>query len=131
MREILFRAKYKHDKWAYGHYVKLWDTHCINLGKENACYNMDISIETLGQYTGLTDKNGTKIFEGDIIKANSNIYGSPFFDGIIGKVVYAECSFFIEPKNPIDSQYLFADECAEIEIIGNVYDNPELLEAPV
>ena len=76
----------------------------------------------------MTDKNDKKIFEGDIVKAESLIPGSPFFEAKIGKVVYEECAFYVEPHNPMESEYLFADECADIEIIGNIHDNPELLK---
>ncbi len=55
------------------------------------------------------------------------IWGSPFCDGITGKIVYDECAFFIEPENPMNSQWLF-DECAVYEVIGNIHDNPELMK---
>lgn len=75
----------------------------------------------------MTDKNGKRIFEGDVVRAQDNLISSPFCDGIIGKIVYDECAFFIEPKNPMDSQRLY-NECADYEVIGNIHDNPELLK---
>lgn len=130
MREILFRGKnVDNGFWEKGH---LYITH---LGEyEISRYEPMIEVErftrivipeTVGQYTGLTDKNGQKIFEGDIVKVEAEM-GSPFFDDVVGKIVYEECAFFIEPKNPAESIYLF-DECAEHEVIGNIHDNPELL----
>ncbi len=141
MREILFRAKtepntkssmtgkiIKKPKWIYGYidlgYMHDCKTALISDEKGNNVYKCQ--YETIGQYTGLTDKNGTKIFEGDIVKAQDDIFGSPFCNGITGKVVYDETAFFIEPQNPMDSQWLF-NECAVYEIIGNIHDNPELL----
>ena len=132
MREILFRGKgthgHKTGKWVYGNYAKdFW-------GKDRGgfsilpfgggCYEVD--PETIGQFTGLTDKNGTKIFEGDIVKVQDDVFGSPFCNGITGKVVYDEAAFFIEPKDPMETQWLF-NECAVYEVIGNIHDNPEML----
>jgi uncharacterized phage protein (TIGR01671 family) len=146
MREILFRGQTRRfgekvknfagdpmpSNWVYGGV-------CCGEGAFSIIYaymdeEKEIPIEkhvvytdTIGQYTGLTDKNGKKIFEGDIVKAQDDVFGSPFCDGIIGKIVYDECAFFIEPINPMDSQWLY-DECAVYEIIGNIHDNPELLK---
>lgn len=144
MREILFRGKSKYNnEWIYGSLVRLGkesfsdpDRYGITdkgipIGNMNVCYNFQVDEvvpETVGQYTGLTDKNGKKIFEGDIVTAEGTAIGSPFFDDMVGKIVYEECAFFIEPKNPEESIYLFADECADIEVIGNIHDNPELLK---
>lgn len=141
MREIFFRARTISEdeymdsgEWVEGFYTCFnGDEHRIYTGyAETDCGDyypdwFNVIPETLGQYTGLT-ANGTKIFEGDIVKAQDEILGSPFCYGITGKVVYDECAFFLEPKNPIDSLRLY-DECAVYEIIGNIYDNPELLEA--
>ena len=124
MREILFRGKSRNTgKWYQGDLVTVAHKRFIDddIVKER------VIPETVGQYTGLTDKNGTKIFEGDIVKVQDDILGSPFCDGITGKIVYDECAFFIEPENPMNSQWLY-DECAEYEVIGNIHDNPELMK---
>ena len=134
MREILFRGKRTDNcEWLYGYYF----FENINLyANFNGCHyvhpcgqNQALSVipETVGQYTGLTDKNSTKIFEGDIVKAQDDIFSSPFCNGITGKVVYEETAFFIEPKDPMETQWLF-NECAVYEVIGNIHDNPELLK---
>lgn len=142
MTEILFRGKrVDNGEWVYGYYFKAthhWHNHGIhedwiavdtiqNGGYCNVRGKYAIIPETLGQYTGLTDKNGKKIFDGDIVMVIDNVWGSPFCYGITGKIVYDECGFFIEPKNPRDTQWLY-NECAIYEVIGNIHDNPELLE---
>lgn len=142
MREILFRGKRADNgEWIYGYYIKAthhWHNHGIhegwivtdtiqNGGWCNVRGKYAVIPETIGQYTGLTDENGTKIFEGDIVKVQDDIWGSPFCDGIMGKIVYDECAFFIEPENPMNSQWLF-NECAEYEVIGNIHDNLELMK---
>ena len=131
MREILFRGKrVGSEEWVEGFYLTSpefdnQEVAVITTDKPRNPYY--VSKETIGQYTGLTDKNGKKIFEGDIVKAQDDIFGSPFCNGITGKIVYAETAFFIEPKNPMESQWLF-NECAVYEVIGNIHDNPELLK---
>lgn len=133
MREILFRAKdYSgviNHSWCLGSLDITQKEHPIIIYPDrfgNKC-KIFVDPKTVGQYTGLTDKNGKKIFEGDIVKAQDDIFGSPFCNGITGKVVYEETAFFIEPKDPMESQWLF-NECAVYEIIGNIHDNPELLK---
>ena len=92
-------------------------------------YNVD--PETVGQYTGLTDKNGKQIFEGDIIKYK-NTDGIKFNSvalTVIGKVVYNEknASFAISGKDEIGAKYYDYFPIKNIEVIGNIHDDPELL----
>ena len=142
MREILFRGKrVDNGKWVYGYYVKAthhWHTHGIhedwiatdtvqNGGWCNVRGKYAVDPKTVGQFTGMTDKNGKKIFEGDIVKAQDDVFGSPFCDGLTGKIEYDEAAYFIVPKDIMDTQYLY-NECAVYEVIGNIHDNPELLK---
>ena len=86
--------------------------------------------ETVGQYTGLTDRNGKKIFEGDICKFKR------FNDVHIGKVVFnVTTASFIMWYQPIVGAYgekatqkMLLSACDNIEVIGNIHDNPELME---
>lgn len=131
MREILFRGKTKHGgEWVYGGVCCSAGNTIIVSFSERILTTIEgkrVLPETVGQYTGLTDKNGKKIFEGDIVKAQDDIYGSVYCDGIVGAVIFDETAFFIETPNVIDTVYLF-NECAVYEVIGNIHDNPELLE---
>lgn len=95
--------------------------HLLYIKKPKGYYDSECSEvipETVGQYTGLTDKNGKKIFEGDIVK---NEYG------YIGLIVMKTCRYYIEWQsgNFSNDLYVFADS---LEVIGNIHDNPELLK---
>ncbi len=74
----------------------------------------------LMQYIGLKDKNGIEIYEGDIVRAISDYYELNF----IGEVVFKDCSFAV--KGNVFTGYALMDY--EVEILGNIHENPELLE---
>ena len=132
MREILFRGKITQDEWVYGFYE--------NVKLEEATINYVngkiVSSKTVGQYTGLTDKNGKKIFEGDIIRAITLDTGSEeiavvCFGNFIDENNGDEyIGFYIEFDGiKTTATQLAMKECKNrIEIIGNIFDNPELLE---
>ena len=145
MREILFRGKrVDNGEWVYGDFIEnqgscyiytASDTTTIPIPSNEQIISVicnKIIPETVGQYTGLTDKNGKKIFEGDIIKYK-NTDGIKF-NGValtvIGKVVYNEknASFAISGKDKIGAKYYDYFPIKNIEIIGNIHDNPELLK---
>lgn len=132
MREILFRGKRKDNgKWTYGFYALFASNkglkHGIYTGAENGCViPYEVISETVGQYTGLTDKNGNKIFEGDIVKS--------CFRGEADKEPMT-VEFRIERRGWFP--FACGDDCGccEVdtyppeytEVIGNIYDNPGLL----
>lgn len=121
MREILFRGKLKScGEWAYGNLrVALQGTAIITPDETVLGKYGQVDPETVGQYTGLRDKDGQKIFEGDIVCW-------PKEDGY-GRVHWTngEARFAIEFEGCIvDFDNLWG---YELEIIGNIHDNPELL----
>lgn len=119
MREILFRGKATTGFYArhfvFGYLVKdFWhqgDCGIHPIYKEQGGY-IEVDPETVGQYTGLTDKNGKKIFEGDVVK----VEGKPY------EVKYMLGQFFVGINMPI------AYKRFDCEVIGTIHDNPELLE---
>ena len=124
MREILFRGKDVNNKWHFGNFIK--DKYYFS---EEICYSIysvgcgehQVIPETAGQYTGLTDKNGTKIFEGDIVKVS-------YTDGFeIGAICWSNLNFRFCFNTPEGFSYGF-NVSDELEVIGNIHDNPELLE---
>lgn len=122
MREILYRGKALDDNWYYG--VPLVFTEDYVCMTAPHTYNKSVLPETVGQYTGLTDKNDKKIFEGDIVVVN--IKGN----NTICKVAWADnvAHFQLWQKNTIPhtptALNLGNYDC---EIIGNIHDYPELL----
>lgn len=114
-REILFRGKRTGNcGWVYGFFCECpcddgTDIPSIMKIESKGNYRIFVQYpiisETRGQYTGLTDKNGRKIFEGDIIKRGNHKYVVRWCDN---------CAMFVLPRIPF-------------EVIGNIHDNPELM----
>ena len=113
MREILFRGKIRiSGNWAF--------SQCPTAIMSCGVLTYDFIPETVGQFTGLTDKNGKKIFEGDIIQ-HSKRKGQIFYYGNFG--------MFMISWIPNGGANIFMNVLhTEVEVIGNIHDNPELLE---
>lgn len=150
-KEILFRGKriiepikidrYAPDGWVYGGLIEVDDEEAYILPYDisgemyrNRPYRFrandfeytimlaEVDPKTIGQFTGLTDKNGNKIFEGDIVKVTTGIEGyKSTYHSAIQEVKYnAESGIAV--FLPFDNS-----DMVEVEVIGNIYDNPELL----
>lgn len=131
MREILFRGKNYDGEWIEGYYVHQGKSHEIYYKDYQEFPSRFVTPETVGQYTGLTDKNGKKIFEGDIIKIVPDYDYSD--DYSISKVYSYNGIFCVDYHgDDFDSTALgFLEDYlpdGDFEVIGNIYDNPELLE---
>lgn len=127
MREILFRGKDFNGKWLYGDLINLTDEIkqiCDHTQLEHA---HSVNPDTVGQYTGLTDEAGKKIFEGDIVKIK---LGDITKRGIVAYSERAARVGIIENGNIVNFSFMqqpLIKQCS-ITVIGNYHDNPELLE---
>lgn len=143
MREILFRGKRADNgKWTYGYLFCIWERTYLCWGTTNNVPNMkEVIPETVGQYTGLIDRNGKRIFEGDIVRLTDEyneiewtavvwtavvVFGNPNGEYNWGWQLRA-IGEFDENKGIlfwVDRE----DFRAYCEIIGNIHDNPELMK---
>ena len=139
MREILFKAKrIDNGEWIEGYLVKACQNTYPNgyeiIDKDGINYDeldcwqpsftsYEVDEKTICQYTGLTDKNGIKIWENDIVRCDYNYYGDK---GIyVGKVFFREdtCTFLVTDMKSTNYEWWNEDK----EVIGNIFDNPKLL----
>ncbi len=133
-REILFRGKHIHSIPGNEHLNGTW-VHGY-LSDENYIYDKSLEGEflidedTICQYTGLTDKNGKKIFEGDVVKDSAGVCGEVKFGLYTAGFSISDINqgFYIEfPEESLYRKELGYWE-SKVVVIGNIYDNPELLE---
>ena len=139
IREVIFRGKRTDNgKWVKGY---LYITHigAHEIGSYDAEINIDrftfdVIPETVGQYTGITDKNGRKIFEGDIVDVSENpqfiyvgvaLYRYGLFNVVYDKSCFMKCK--ITEKNDEKGLYHFL-ETEQYQVVGNIFDNTELLK---
>lgn len=121
MREILFRGKrVDNGEWVKGDLIHLPNGTAI-LANGYAYVNPS----TIGQFTGLTDKNGNKIFEGDIVSVFVKNRTYIIFNNLKGEVCFKDGVIFIKGISEHLSLYAFSNYC---EVIGNIHDNPEQLK---
>lgn len=134
MREILFRGKrIDNGEWVEGYYspVRLPIVgeigHFIN---ENGYRAIEVKKETVSEFTGLKDKNGKNIFEGDIIAIDEDSIYYHTASGIVRTYKGMWVSFYLPDAHGGDCYDEIYRINSEREVIGNIFDNPELLEEP-
>lgn len=154
IRNIIFRGKTSNGEWVEGFYV--CNRYSIGFAKEPVIYEnhyiytkridgekwfktiqVEVIPETVGQFTGLTDKNGTKIFEGDIVRVKGKETEENWKDyDEFGKVVFENGAFLIKVANifngkkyfsEVHSRYMTTADWVEREVVGNVFENKELI----
>lgn len=127
MREILFRGKTRTGKWVEGDYQSFptLGGKCNIIGVWGVFSEYDIIPETVGQYTGLTDKNGKKIFEGDILEFSDRLV-VVFWHTHLG---CWDSNFlkFTNKENSRDDMSPLNWDCKS-KVIGNIHDTPELMK---
>ena len=127
MREILFKAKRKDNgEWVEGYYVILGKRHLILHVDNVRCECVKIAPKTLCQFTGLYDKNGKRIWENDILMAHLD--DSYPEDATYETIEWGVAGWVTHEANSIDRQYLDEFDLEHFEVVGNIFDNKELLQ---
>ena len=126
MREILFRAKNSCGIWVYGYYVFENGEHFIyEQNKPHGASKIVVDPDTVGQYIGLEDRKGNKVFEHDTVEYRNNAeHGIGEIEWINGGFVF----MWLNVENDIWTDARHFGCKSELKIIGTVHDNPELLD---
>lgn len=132
MREILFKAKrLDNGEWVEGYYhTDLDSKHFIKIVKNNRIGSYEIDPDTLCQFTGLTDGNGNKIWENDIVDLSNcwwDAYGPAGYDSPIVLVEWSEYNCGFNPFANYDCDCGVYYESKDVKVIGNKFDNSEML----
>ena len=139
MREIKFRGKrIGTSEWVYGDLIhrQIWASSLLVIRVQDdgfdAYEEYEVIPETVGQYTGLKDKHGVEIYEGDVVAFEDSDGGYEYQDLVMntGIVEYGELRFYFTNRVAVEMGdfYIKDGRCDDIEVIGNIYDNPELLK---
>lgn len=142
MRTIKFRGRKHTGEWLYGDLVHSTDGRIFiyPLDCEGLFLQNEVDIKTVGQFTGILDKNGKEIYEGDILRGDKYPFNCDGVDNYFAEIVWTDnvCGFYrITIKKPNSTvrgashgnwEQLDEDDIKSFEIIGNIHDNPELLK---
>lgn len=118
MRTIRFRAKrFKYGSWYYGSLLTCEDGTAAIMTAQHTWMSTHVAVDpkTAGQFTGLNDKRNKPIYEGDIVRHDEN--------GKCYAIVYDAPMFCFAPN---EDGFAFLNHPEQLEVVGNVYDNPEL-----
>lgn len=128
MREILFKAKKTiNGEWIEGYLYRLSEKqHPFIMLKDRFGEGYEVDENTICQYTGLTDKNGKKIWENNIVFVTDGDGNSGQIDTGIGEIDFLEGLWYISGK--VQNSLYDINKCFQIEVIGNIFDNYELMK---
>lgn len=126
-RQIKFRGKrLDNDEWVYGDLIHIDDSDIGIVTDYDHWQGCRVDPETVGQFTGLIDKNGKEIYEGDIILYGNTIKNVVVFrHGAFGYLIYG--GEFISYAGNMNFTFNPLDRSNKHEVIGNIFDNPDLL----
>ena len=126
MRKIKFRGKREDGVWLYGDLIHMErENDFVIMVADWRTKNNEVIPETVGQFTGLTDKNGKEIYEGDVIEDKNGIGVIMWFQTAWGVASYAHGYDGLKSYTAVDSFY--SNEAKDWSVIGNLHDTPELL----